>query len=333
MNSIVVITITILFGVSTCYSQHKSSNSQVKVKHQGMNADNFFNSEKTMKKLKDIWGKQYGHTTCEPLTQVLIDEAESLFNVKLPQAYLKLLEYRNGGVLRYNDHPKIDMGLSIEILGIGHQVESILDTDWDVDVEEQVANSFPKGANRLIQLMDGGGRYICLDYRGLNLDSDEPKVSYINIELESDYVVAESFTDYLTDLVYSSSYFEFIIQPENLSDKAVISKIESVFKLTFEDLRNNDSFESLRGRITSADYKEIVTSHPKYGIPMTRIEGKFVQVWLSLNQDRGGYIHFPNYNSASWVLRLGDQVLSLAEMEKKLKQSGLSFTRVYVPKK
>ncbi|TCP28675.1 SUKH superfamily protein [Tenacibaculum skagerrakense] len=283
-----------------------------------------------MENLEHYWGRIFDHSTCEPLTDGLIEEAEKHFKVKFPDEYLKLLKYRNGGFLRFTNHPKIDL-YNGQIFGIGHSDDSIFSTDLDFYTinEEGQEVPFPKNSSKLIQLNNGFGAIICLDYRSLDSTSEEPKITVINPDSGSDYVIASSFKEFLSNLKYDSSYYEFAIESEMYSDEELINLIEASFKFQFEDLRSNPSFKSLRGKVTSADYEEITTIHSEYGTSMTQIKGKSDLVWLVPNIEDDGYINHPEHKNTRWIFKIGNDVFTKAEIQNRIKETHLTVTLVH----
>ncbi|MFY7669515.1 SMI1/KNR4 family protein [Tenacibaculum sp. MEBiC06402] len=284
-----------------------------------------------MENLKYFWGRKYTHSTCEPLTDKMIEIAENHFKVKLPYEYLNLLRFRNGGFLRFNSHPKIDWYDGL-ILGIGQSDNSIFNTDWDnyyITDEKGEEISFPKDSDKLIQLNDSSNAIICLDYRNTDEFSKEPKISVINPQLESDYVIASSFKEFLSDLKYDSPYYEFVIESNSYSDQELISLIETSFGVQFEDLRNDPSFKALRGKIISSDYKETTTVDPEYGFTMTKVVGKSDLVWLAFNVEEDGFVNYPTHENVRWIFKIGNSVLTKTEILNKMKEIPLKAILVF----
>lgn len=284
-----------------------------------------------MENLEYFWGRMYNHSTCEPLTDKIIKDAENHFQVKLPDEYLNLLRYRNGGFLRFNSHPKIDWYDGL-ILGISRSDNSIFNTDWDdnyITDEKGEEISFPKDSDKLIQLNDSSNTIICLDYRNIDEFSQEPKISVINPQLDSDYVIASSFKEFLSDLKYDSPYYEFVIDSSSYSDQELIGLIETSFGFQFEDLRNNPSFKALRGKLKSSDYQEISTVDPEYGFTMTKVVGRSDLVWLAFNVEEDGFINYPTHKNMRWVFKIGNNVLTKTEILNKMKEIPLEALLIF----
>lgn len=277
--------------------------------------------------MENIWGPLYEHSTCEPLTAELIEEAEAQFKVRFPSELIEILKVRNGGFLRNTYHEEYEVDVD-QILGIGHKDNSIFDSEWDYFVQDNAGNevAFPKNSDRLLQLCGDGHFYVCLDYRGLPAESSAPKVSYISPELQTDEVINESFRDFITSLRYSSSSFEYAI--ESKPDEDVVDKLELAFGLEFENFLNDPSFEACRGQLTSPDYEEIVDpKNPNF----KRIKGSFDLVWLRPNADSSGYVLHPSVSEECWIFQLGNTVLSQSEVQDILSKNGFSFRLVHEP--
>lgn len=119
------------------------------------------------------------------LTQNLIQEAETKIGHKLPSEYLYLLEKQNGGYIRYS-LKEITHNL---IKGIGPNFPGLTDFDWE---DDQDFVSFQ--LNGLIPFDGDGHWHLCFDYRKL---SDNPEITYIDIECNKERKIASSFSDYL----------------------------------------------------------------------------------------------------------------------------------------
>ncbi len=119
------------------------------------------------------------------LTEETISETEHKLGVRLPEDFLALLREQNGGYIRYS----LDELPHELINGIGPHFPSLTDFDWDV-VQEHVSFSL----QGLIPFDGDGHWYLCLDYRR---NRETPAVSYIDLECNNEYEVANSFADYL----------------------------------------------------------------------------------------------------------------------------------------
>jgi hypothetical protein len=154
-----------------------------------------------MREPEAFWDPDGDGSPNPPLSTVLIDAAERILGVKLPPSYLQLLRVQNGGYTRRfvlptsvstswaEDHVPVDdlFGIGSPDDEAGHQ--SILCTaymtrDWGLPPKQVV-------------LCGDGHWWISLDYRR----GETPQVSWIDVEVEEDIVLAESFDEFLANLL------------------------------------------------------------------------------------------------------------------------------------
>jgi hypothetical protein len=132
-----------------------------------------------------------------PLTGGAVVAAEELLGVRLPGAYLAMLEVQNGGYLRATWPGLPHRGLA----GIGPGSPSVTRGGawWRPPVEDDDM-WVPPGAARLIPF-DGGGHWdLCWDYRATGPEA-EPSVVMVDVDGESVTPVAEDFDAFLAGLV------------------------------------------------------------------------------------------------------------------------------------
>jgi hypothetical protein len=146
----------------------------------------------------EFWdSNEYNH----PLTEDMVNFAEEMLNVKLPNLLIELLKIQNGGYTRGFVFPMTKkttwaenhVPLS-ELFGIvtdenTETSQNILDSQYMIDEwglpEKQV-------------LLAGDGHWwITLDYR----KGDIPTVRWIDVECDEDIHVADSFDDFINGLV------------------------------------------------------------------------------------------------------------------------------------
>ncbi|GAA3292925.1 SMI1/KNR4 family protein [Dactylosporangium vinaceum] len=130
-----------------------------------------------------------------PLTGAAVAAAEERLGVRLPAAYLAMLEVQNGGELRAT-WPGLPHR---RLAGIGPHFPSITRDDaWWRRPDDGDDIWVPDGAGRLVAF-DGGGHWdLCLDYRG---GDDEPEVVMVDVDGASVTAVAKSFDAFLAGLV------------------------------------------------------------------------------------------------------------------------------------
>ncbi|SFC86352.1 SMI1-KNR4 cell-wall [Bacillus sp. OV322] len=127
-----------------------------------------------------------------------LDKAEKFFGVKFPDEYKELLSLQNGGYLKFPALPvnfttdSVRDFVFIEYLngvkenhGIYESTETL--KDWGITEEN------------LIALSGDGHSWIVLDYRK---SSDNPVITYIEVEEERMEVIANSFKEMIEKLFY-----------------------------------------------------------------------------------------------------------------------------------
>lgn len=120
-----------------------------------------------------------------PLTDELVRQAETQFGHPLPPLFLDILRVQNGGPIRFS----VPDSVGRVIAGIGPSYPSI--TDYDLCDHQEYVDYSLEG---LVPFDGDGHWYHCLDYR---YNSEEPAVSYIDVECNSQNRIADSFSDFL----------------------------------------------------------------------------------------------------------------------------------------
>ncbi|MEV0669504.1 SMI1/KNR4 family protein [Mycobacterium sp. NPDC050441] len=141
------------------------------------------------------------------LTDELLDAAESQLGVRLPEALVALLRVKNGGVLQLRFPLERNYNtVHYSIRGVGPNWPRVEKEAWWHDPEWGPPR--PVDAEWLIPF-DGDGHWdLCLDYRSSPTDSSglrlHPAVVVVDteeLEPNIESFVAESFDDYLAQLV------------------------------------------------------------------------------------------------------------------------------------
>ena len=173
-----------------------------------------------------IWARPvYLPYVQSPLTDALVQQAESQFGHSLPQLFLDILRVQNGGPIRFS----IPDSVCDHIAGIGPSYPSITDDDLS-DHQEYVDYSL----DGLVPFDGDGHWYYCLDYRD---NSVEPAVSYIDLECNSENRIADSFSDFL-QLLELKLENELVLQNVADFDDAQ-RQLEVIFESKFEhDISN-----------------------------------------------------------------------------------------------
>ncbi len=175
-----------------------------------------------MSELKSIWQKPIYLPYLQPeLTDEVLNKAELKLGYKLPKDLVELLKIQNGGYIR----KVLEESLNEQIYGIGPHFPSLTDVDW-TDYKDWVSFEL----NGLIPF-DGDGHWnICLDYRINNLN---PKVTYVSIESDSERLIAESFSEYLSKLDYDIDDELVIRTDKSLSE--IAKELERILNIEFEE--------------------------------------------------------------------------------------------------
>ncbi|MGL4242050.1 MAG: SMI1/KNR4 family protein [Beijerinckiaceae bacterium] len=148
-----------------------------------------------------------GAGALDPLTQDSIERVEAYFDVRLPAAYLRVLNGQNGGnAIRhvipvkhdlewYGDHVAVDY-----LNGIGPrppQGPDFLDyEDHDIYMTPYMIREWGLPEKQVL-LSGDGHTWISLDYRR----GGEPVVTWIDTDPYNDQVVATSFDEFLAKLL------------------------------------------------------------------------------------------------------------------------------------
>lgn len=144
---------------------------------------------------------------CSPLTDDAVARAEAILGVRLPATYIALMRVCNGGYITRNACPTPTATSWAEdhvhiasISGIPHPGEEsgpygvgrgILQTPYMIQ---------EWGLPDRLVLIDGDGHtWTALDYRDRG-DDDEPGVVWLDVELEHEIRLAESFAEFLEHL-------------------------------------------------------------------------------------------------------------------------------------
>ena len=175
-----------------------------------------------IKDIKSIWQVPKYLPFIQPdLTEDLIKQAELKIGFKLPEKYLELLKFQNGGYIRFTLKDTIHR----QIFGIGPNYPSIIDYEWLKDYEDlsfDTINLFP---------FDGDGHWnICLDYRKNKIN---PEITYVDLEEDFEKLIASNFDEYLNQLELETGN-EYVIET-NYTIESTIQKISEIAKIEFEE--------------------------------------------------------------------------------------------------
>lgn len=128
----------------------------------------------------------------DAISDQIVKDAETKLCVSLPRSFVEVISEQNGGYVRrvLPDYPHR------MIWGIGPRFPSITDTHRDeLKRWARRGRRFWEKTPPLVPFDGDGHWYLCLDYRaGL----EEPRVTFIDLEIEEEHVVAETFERFLS---------------------------------------------------------------------------------------------------------------------------------------
>lgn len=161
------------------------------------------------------------------LTESARQQIEEVLGQRLPAEYLEVLREQNGGYLR-----RRLPGHSHDVIsGIGPQYPSLYRPDWS-EVQDEV--SFP--LEGLIPFDGDGHWHLCFDYRG---HSETPSITHIDLESDTQTLVASSFAEYLRLLVIPVEEGQFTLPaPKGLEE--LVGRLSATLQLEFENLGADD---------------------------------------------------------------------------------------------
>lgn len=175
-----------------------------------------------MIELESIWQKPIYLPYLQPkLTDEILAKAELELRYKLPKELIELLKIQNGGYIRKT----LEESLNEKIYGIGPHFPSLTDVDW-TDYKDWVSFEL----EGLIPFDGDGHWHICLDYRKNN---SNPQVTHISPESDSQRLIAETFSEYLSQLVYDIDD-ELVIRTD-MTLVEMVKKLEKILDIKFDE--------------------------------------------------------------------------------------------------
>ncbi len=252
--------------------------------------------------MKNIWQVPAYLSYVQPtLTEEMVLDAERSLGYKLPKEYIELLNVQNGGYIRYT----IEGLPHGQIFGIGPHFPSLTDCDLS-DYESTVSFEL----NGLIPF-DGDGHWnICLDYRKNN---DEPEITLIDTECDSEEKVANNFKEYLNLLIIDTEY-EYVIDTDAALEE-VVQKISKALDVQFEAPDSLDyGYTLYRGQ-----YKECWISVSPNKSPSGFIEEEDERYNELQSQTKTTALRYPEISENALLINIYDDTIRaelLAEMTK-----------------
>jgi len=152
----------------------------------------------------EFWGENYYNHP--PLTDELLESAEKLLKVKLPERLVELLKIQNGGYTKgfafpmnqkttwADNHVPLSDLFGIVLDKNIRTAQNIMSTgymtrEWGLPEKQ-------------ISLTGDGHWWITLDYRGGN----RPSVKWIDVECEEEIQVADTFDQFIDGLVSDEEF-------------------------------------------------------------------------------------------------------------------------------
>ena len=180
-------------------------------------------------KIKTIWDVPAYLPFIQPkLTDELIVETEKKIGYKLPKEYIEILKIQNGGTIRFRliEH---DFAHS-EIWGIGPYYPSIIyeeNFEYIEDVSFKLDGLIP---------FDGDWHwFLCFDYQK---NKNNPAITFIDVDDNEKYLVADNFTDYLEMLRIDTD--EMFVINTNKPFEEILEYITDKLGIIFVD-QNKDN--------------------------------------------------------------------------------------------
>ena len=135
----------------------------------------------------------------EPASEEIVKNAETKLGVSLPRSYVTLISEQNGGYVRR----VLPDSTHSMIWGIGPRFPSITETHRaELRRWARRSRRFWEKTLPLVPFDGDGHWYLCFDYR---TGTVEPRVTFIDLEMEEEHAVADTFEDFLSLLQPSVS--------------------------------------------------------------------------------------------------------------------------------
>ena len=144
----------------------------------------------------------------ESVTDDMISKIATKYNKELPQKYLELIKKQNGGRLikrcfiHAGEEWMVDAiyGISSN-LSNDNSIEYLTDEIRERIVDWNLTSLNPNDIVVFASDESGGHAYYVLDYSSLN-ENNEPKIVYFDTELDEKYLLANSFEEFVSGLVF-----------------------------------------------------------------------------------------------------------------------------------
>lgn len=127
----------------------------------------------------------------DPVSDGIVKGAETQLGVSLPPSYVNLISEQNGGYVR-RILPETPHRM---IWGIGPEFPSITESHRTLRRRARRGRRFWAKTLPLVPIDGDGHWYLCLDYRA---GTTEPSVIFVDLEIEEERVVADTFEGFLS---------------------------------------------------------------------------------------------------------------------------------------
>jgi hypothetical protein len=223
-----------------------------------------------------------------PLTDESIASAERQIGFTLPGEYVKLLRTQNGGYIRFS----LPNMVHSQIAGIGPNFPSLTRSHLRAaqgEVSFSLEGLFP---------FDGDGHWhLCLDYRQ---DCTQPAVSYIDVECDHQFRIADSFLQYLERLEFKVGD-QWVVTP--LSDVEFLkARLTAALGIAFDPPDTfNHGYPVERARISTDSGPELLFISPNV-VPRGFVRPKERRYAELKNLLRGTARRYPQLPPESYLL-------------------------------
>ena len=235
-----------------------------------------------------------------PLSETTRQQMEETLGHRLPAEYLDVLREQNGGYLRVGLPGHVHDVLS----GIGPQYPSLYLPDWS-EIQDEV--SFP--LEGLIPFDGDGHWHLCFDYRG---HAETPSITYIDLESDTQTLVAPSFAAYLKQLVVPAEDGQFTLPaPEGLEE--LVGRLASTLQLEFENLGADDlGYPVFRAAVGRGRQPEWIWVSPNQ-VPQAFVRADDDEFEALKDQCSGTARRYPELSNTACLLEVSDGAAPLLQ--------------------
>jgi len=262
----------------------------------------------------DIWAvPAYLPYVQSPLTEEMVRTAEAAIGHRLPAAYVQLLRQQNGGYIRLH----LPDCVHDTICGIGPRFPHLEPPDWS-EAREEVSFSL----DGLVPFDGDGHWHLCFDYRD---GATTPKITYIDLESDSERPIAPDFESYLALLKPEAKDGDFVIFTGNTID-AVVENLTRLLKVPFENLGCFDQgypvYRASLGQISRKSLTEWIFVSPNL-VPRGFVREDDDEFDALKSGMTGTALRYPKFPATSLLLSITEA--SSGKVVAKLKEAGFDL--------